>query len=91
MVLIHMKEKTYEVSRKDSFRPLAGIMVLIEITKMKFRKTSWEPFPSPCGDYGSYQILNRAMTTNGNGFPSPCGDYGSYPLVEGQQNLDNFI
>ena len=37
----------------DSFRPLAGIMVLID-------ERSWLPvvqqtwFPSPCGDYGSY-------------------------------------
>ena len=36
-------------------------------------------------------ILNRAMTTNGNGFPSPYGDYGSYagylPTDETSRNV----
>ena len=39
-----------------SFRPLAGIMVLIDefmggYTPLKIA------FPSPCGDYGSYPLL----------------------------------
>ena len=33
-----MKEKTYEVSRKDSFRPLAGIMVLIAVKTANTKK-----------------------------------------------------
>ena len=39
-----------------SFRPLAGIMVLIGIHFL--RKAQAEKiFPSPCGDYGSYQYV----------------------------------
>ena len=41
----------------DCFRPLAGIMVLILIYKVKVKgKTLTPGFPSPCGDYGSYQV-----------------------------------
>ena len=36
-------------------------------------------FPSPCGDYGSYQRRKSPKYTMWKkGFPSPCGDYGSY-------------
>ena len=39
-------------------------------------------FPSPCGDYGSYQLLENISWNIGPGmFPSPCGDYGSYLMV----------
>ena len=36
-----------------SFRPLAGIMVLIAVT-LKQIESIVRKFPSPCGDYGSY-------------------------------------
>ena len=37
-------------------------------------------FPSPCGDYGSYQFKHRITSEVLPAmFPSPCGDYGSYP------------
>ena len=51
----------------ESFRPLAGIMVLIEMER-KF-KGIWIPakFPSPCGDYGSYHRTQRRTGAH-NGF-----------------------
>ena len=37
------------------------------------------PFPSPCGDYGSYHEYGTTISIlEENKFPSPCGDYGSY-------------
>ena len=42
-------------------------------------KTGQLVFPSPCGDYGSYQGGgNVDKTKDPCKFPSPCGDYGSY-------------
>ena len=38
-----------------SFRPLAGIMVLINYDRRRSMLENMS-FPSPCGDYGSYQI-----------------------------------
>ncbi|WP_444318215.1 hypothetical protein, partial [Megasphaera sp.] len=42
-------------------------------------------FPSPYGDYGSYQyrVLDEYIDS-WYGFPSPYGDYGSYlhPLLQ---------
>ena len=35
-------------------------------------------FPSPCGDYGSYQGISPLTVPWLVKFPSPCGDYGSY-------------
>ena len=35
------------------FRPLAGIMVLIDFAE-KMECVGLITFPSPCGDYGSY-------------------------------------
>ena len=57
MVLI---AKKYGVCRNDkrSFRPLAGIMVLINGTNLSIL-ASKKTFPSPCGDYGSYQEKKR--------------------------------
>ena len=57
-----------------SFRPLTGIMVLIIIQPRL-------EFPSPYGDYGSYQyrVLDEYIDS-WYGFPSPCGDYGSYHI-----------
>ena len=57
MVLI-FKNDTVEVREKKtgSFRPLAGIMVLIGTIEPWQPNTNRE-FPSPCGDYGSYQSL----------------------------------
>ena len=37
-----------------SFRPLAGIMVLIILGRYCHCQRREESFPSPCGDYGSY-------------------------------------
>ena len=39
---------------KSSFRPLAGIMVLIDLEALEMCYDDVQ-FPSPCGDYGSYQ------------------------------------
>ena len=61
-----------------SFRPLAGIMVLIKpnLATYSFFLPS---FPSPCGDYGSYLIyFDGVAAIEEDRFPSPCGDYGSY-------------
>ena len=39
-------------------------------------------FPSPCGDYGSYQLGDDEFFYEYDGqFPSPCGDYGSYHYI----------
>ena len=35
-------------------------------------------FPSPYGDYGSYQEVKRELERRLASFPSPYGDYGSY-------------
>ena len=43
------------------------------------RKVASYAFPSPCGDYGSYQPEGgKHYEKIRNLFPSPCGDYGSY-------------
>ena len=42
------------------------------------KRTEMYKFPSPCGDYGSYQHEARAYWQGPIWFPSPCGDYGSY-------------
>ena len=54
-----------------SFRPLTGIMVLIIIQPRL-------EFPSPYGDYGSYQESFADIVEASYMFPSPYGDYGSY-------------
>ena len=46
----------YEKLFKRSFRPLAGIMVLIVTTMDWLEELYPIMFPSPCGDYGSYRI-----------------------------------
>ena len=40
----------------SGFRPLAGIMVLIKEGRNYERYNNNNMFPSPCGDYGSYQV-----------------------------------
>ena len=35
-------------------------------------------FPSPYGDYGSYQLRESVYGDSLITFPSPYGDYGSY-------------
>ena len=40
--------------KRNCFRPLAGIMVLIGTTLEDIVAREFT-FPSPCGDYGSYQ------------------------------------
>mgnify|MGYP001286317181 CR=1 FL=1 len=62
-----------------SFRPLAGIMVLITASNTNISAKAVAVFPSPCGDYGSYHVATALGYSNpSNAFPSPCGDYGSY-------------
>ena len=40
-------------------------------------------FPSPCGDYGSYQDGTKHYYSEVTAdFPSPYGDYGSYRAKE---------
>ena len=75
---------TYE----DTFRPLAGIMVLIRMILYAYEKVKLLSvplrgyFPSPCGDYGSYLFVFRQGSVFRRPlFPSPCGDYGSYLFV----------
>ena len=53
-------------------------MVLIDTVHMTIIQPRLE-FPSPYGDYGSYQyrVLDEYIDS-WYGFPSPCGDYGSY-------------
>ena len=64
--------------KRGSFRPLAGIMVLIPRRKRTWLHTKIL-FPSPCGDYGSYPSCHAGnMNEYVVSFPSPCGDYGSY-------------
>ena len=58
--------------------PLRGLWFLSK--EGRFYYENLHLFPSPCGDYGSYQRLPGAKWVSGRGmFPSPCGDYGSYP------------
>ena len=42
---------------RKSFRPLAGIMVLIPVASGYKAEIGVEKFPSPCGDYGSYPYV----------------------------------
>ena len=49
-----------------SFRPLAGIMVLIEGFIYDIYTTTIVEFPSPCGDYGSYLCVG--LKINGDEF-----------------------
>ena len=63
MVLIPCIQSKVVNSCLLSFRPLAGIMVLISAT---WRTTgayiAW--FPSPCGDYGSYPLPTKKEKDN---------------------------
>ena len=61
--------------------PLRGLWFLSKEAFYKRQKAA-EKFPSPYGDYGSYQqeegwSLNEIKAL----FPSPYGDYGSYLMV----------
>ena len=53
MVLILYKYLLSRSKNFDGFRPLAGIMVLIDAGNRTLT-TEYDMFPSPCGDYGSY-------------------------------------
>ena len=58
--------------------PLRGLWFLSKTRKNKSSFPSWG-FPSPYGDYGSYQRkLFKRMASAVALFPSPYGDYGSY-------------
>ena len=52
-------------------------MVLIEL-KPKADYTDRILNPSPCGDYGSYELAYEESSVDAARNPSPCGDYGSY-------------
>ena len=81
MVLIN-RSLTTEYECLASFRPLAGIMVLINSSRVMTFSPWLNVFPSPCGDYGSYQLHESAsIARRKRRFPSPCGDYGSYRNV----------
>ena len=60
-----------------SFRPLTGIMVLIEEAIRNYVE-HLIGFPSPYGDYGSYRGVYGWNADVFILFPSPYGDYGSY-------------
>ena len=55
-----MTKKILEELRKNGFRPLAGIMVLIT-TLPEETANNYRRFPSPCGDYGSYRMDTRPL------------------------------
>ena len=60
--------------------PLRGLWFL-SVTCSQQKEVATEKFPSPYGDYGSYQAFpNRHYVIIKGGFPSPYGDYGSYLL-----------
>ena len=58
MVLIYEEVTSTAYIESQCFRPLAGIMVLIYILKKLFVYPDGQ-FPSPCGDYGSYQNIDN--------------------------------
>ena len=62
----------------SGFRPLTGIMVLIKLWHEAMQEGD-AVFPSPYGDYGSYQKPLILVSCGMKPFPSPYGDYGSYP------------
>ena len=53
MVLINQDKGRGQEWKSLNFRPLAGIMVLIDGDEF-FYEYAGHGFPSPCGDYGSY-------------------------------------
>ena len=68
------------IAQAICFRPLTGIMVLIYHVCSDYYSSETMEFPSPYGDYGSYQHP-ATFTLDSNTqqeFPSPYGDYGSY-------------
>ena len=63
-------------------------MVLIGNDNGRMRDNDFK-FPSPCGDYGSYQKeAIRYHIEHMDEFPSPCGDYGSYHLKRRNRGLN---
>ena len=62
----------------NRFRPLTGIMVLIFLMPLTKMLGFIVLFPSPYGDYGSYQMTREEAIRIYVEFPSPYGDYGSY-------------
>ena len=55
MVLIAGSAGQRSRAQAHRFRPLAGIMVLITFRQFGRTTKASNRFPSPCGDYGSYQ------------------------------------
>ena len=57
--------------------PLRGLWFL-SVNHIYFILPFLGLFPSPCGDYGSYEYMDATEHHGSFTFPSPCGDYGSY-------------
>ena len=79
MVLIEMN-RTYVARQCVGISvPLRGLWFLSTTLPMKPTRL-FQPFPSPCGDYGSYlnEVNHDKVSEIKKSFPSPCGDYGSY-------------
>ena len=77
MVLIELKLGNKAGNQCAVSVPLRGLWFLSQTGHGAESRTR-STFPSPCGDYGSYQ---RSLDANAYCwllFPSPCGDYGSY-------------
>ena len=69
------------MDKYGSFRPLTGIMVLIDFLEFAIQ-LFFQVFPSPYGDYGSYRQNVLFVSILVITFPSPYGDYGSYQFKE---------
>ena len=69
---------------EESFRPLAGIMVLIK-SKSGGLKVSAKSFRPLAGIMVLIERTKKEIEENAYLFPSPCGDYGSYRRREGLQ------
>ena len=78
MVLIKLQKSRKKAGASMSFRPLAGIMVLIAREKNKISRAQMGFRP-----LAGIMVLIGSMTAGivliNSPFPSPCGDYGSYP------------
>ena len=78
MVLIVENMNGYVASSYDCFRPLAGIMVLIDaLLDVVTAVNDYVSVPLRGLWFLSFPYIN-GYTHWLNLFPSPCGDYGSY-------------
>ena len=78
MVLISSAPQATNSAAIEISVPLRGLWFLS--TLMLANEILKVLLPSPCGDYGSYQLnTNREKPLFPlRKLPSPCGDYGSY-------------